>query len=251
MPTNNESKKMMRPSAAARESALVVVKLGKTTYRVHRALLTESSEYFSKAFTGPWKEAREGALTLEDVECSASNDKKVDQFVDWLYTNKLSEEVDEDGNGEEPQHFGASKVALNALVLGDRILAPKFHRVVRDIIISTMMKYPPCYSTIIYGFAKLPKDHPMLDLMVESHCRLFCTESDAEKEIQHLLPEEFLLRIMLRYGRLKSDMGPSTTRIRCVSHFKSLFPGWNPCDYHGHVSKEERSKCLADSKRQA
>jgi len=37
-------------------------------YCVHKALLTHHSEYFCKALQGPWKEAHEGVVTLEDIE---------------------------------------------------------------------------------------------------------------------------------------------------------------------------------------
>lgn len=37
-------------------------------YDVHKALLVHHSGYFRNALKGPWKEAEEGVLTLEDVE---------------------------------------------------------------------------------------------------------------------------------------------------------------------------------------
>lgn len=40
-----------------------------TEYMVHKALLIEHSEYFDKVYKGPWKEAEEGVVKLEDVEC--------------------------------------------------------------------------------------------------------------------------------------------------------------------------------------
>ena len=60
-------------STAVRESVLAVIKVGadKTKYIVHRSLLMKHSEYFRKALTGSWKEAQEGVVTLEDVDCDA------------------------------------------------------------------------------------------------------------------------------------------------------------------------------------
>jgi hypothetical protein len=37
-------------------------------YEVHRAVLTQHSGYFKKALEGPWKEAEEGVIRLDDVE---------------------------------------------------------------------------------------------------------------------------------------------------------------------------------------
>lgn len=34
---------------------------------IHKALLVHHSEYFRKALSGPWKEAEEGIVRLEDV----------------------------------------------------------------------------------------------------------------------------------------------------------------------------------------
>jgi hypothetical protein len=42
----------------------------KKKFYIHRSLLVEHSEYFQKAFNGPWKEAQEGVVTLEDVDCN-------------------------------------------------------------------------------------------------------------------------------------------------------------------------------------
>jgi hypothetical protein len=54
----------------ATSSGIVVLKVGpnQKAYHVHKALLTHHSEYFLKALEGPWKEAEERTVTLEDVE---------------------------------------------------------------------------------------------------------------------------------------------------------------------------------------
>lgn len=49
---------------------LVTVKVGPIgkTYTVHKALLVHHSGYFRKALKGSWQEAKEGTITLSDVE---------------------------------------------------------------------------------------------------------------------------------------------------------------------------------------
>ena len=37
-------------------------------YCLHKALLVHHSEYFRNALKGPWQEAEEGVIRLEDVE---------------------------------------------------------------------------------------------------------------------------------------------------------------------------------------
>jgi hypothetical protein len=73
----------MCDSTAARESALVTVDIGeaKTRYTVHRTLLAEHSDYFRKALSGPWKEAEEGIVTLEDVDCQTCKHTLADKFL--------------------------------------------------------------------------------------------------------------------------------------------------------------------------
>ena len=45
----------------------VVVGPKQTEYRILKALLVQHSEYFKRALNGPWKEAEDGAVKLEDV----------------------------------------------------------------------------------------------------------------------------------------------------------------------------------------
>ena len=40
-----------------------------TKYYVHAALLICHSEYFKKALSGPWKEAKKDIIQLENVDC--------------------------------------------------------------------------------------------------------------------------------------------------------------------------------------
>jgi hypothetical protein len=54
----------------ALRQGIVTIEIGaeRKQYCVHKALLVHHSEYFKKALQGDWKEAREGKVTLEDVE---------------------------------------------------------------------------------------------------------------------------------------------------------------------------------------
>jgi len=94
----------------------------------------------------------------------------------------------------------------------------------------------PPYEDVIYGFAKLRTDHPILDLLVETHCRQFHEELDSEEngeiELRPQLPIEFLIRVMLRYSNLRRKMA-SWPKIGDL----------NRCDYHGHTSEKERAHC--------
>ncbi|KAH7345949.1 hypothetical protein BKA66DRAFT_576754 [Pyrenochaeta sp. MPI-SDFR-AT-0127] len=225
---------MKRPSAAARQPILIVVEVGttKTKYYVHRSLLIEHSEFFKKALSGQWKEAQEGVVTVDDVDCST-----FDIFVNWMYTQRLPEDDDEwsNGLGRGPRMIGEPiLMRVKAMVLGDRILAPVFEREVRHGLIRELVdERGLCYEPIIYAFANLPSEHPILDLMVDVHCCDFVesgdTKTNGELERRHRLPHEFLLRTMFRYARLMKDDSRETQLYAC--------------DYHETALKEEKYYC--------
>jgi len=69
---------------------------------IHKVLLEEHSEYFQKALNGPWKEAEDKVVILDDVDCHSckyvvtpphcdelADINLVSIFVNWLYTRKL------------------------------------------------------------------------------------------------------------------------------------------------------------------
>lgn len=57
-------------SSTAASSSFVTVEIGadRKTYCVHKTLLEHHSGYFSGVFNGPWKEAEDGVVPLEDIE---------------------------------------------------------------------------------------------------------------------------------------------------------------------------------------
>lgn len=50
---------------------MAVINIGpkSVSYYVHKSLLAQHSEYFDRAFSGTWKEAQEGVVTIDDVDC--------------------------------------------------------------------------------------------------------------------------------------------------------------------------------------
>ncbi|KAI4652306.1 hypothetical protein J4E93_002505 [Alternaria ventricosa] len=226
---------MKRPSEAAQEPVFVIVEVGdtKTRYHVHRSLLVEHSEYFKKALHGPWKEAQDGVVTLEDVESSTFS-----IFVDWVYSQRLpkddSEWCDEVDDIRRP---GRAQLArTKALAFGDRMLSPLFYRMVRDSLIDHLIEETAYYEAVSYGFAHLPKDHAILDLFVETHCRVFGDSSDTagngELELRASLPHDFLMRVIIRYSQIAESVLPEGEL--------------KPCNYHGHADENEKKQCQAE-----
>jgi len=59
-------------SSSSSKGSFIIVEIGITLkkYLLPRATLSYYSEYFQKALSGPWKEAEEGFIRLDDVEIS-------------------------------------------------------------------------------------------------------------------------------------------------------------------------------------
>jgi hypothetical protein len=62
--------RLTRVASSAFGEGTVVIEIGPEhkKYYVHRALLIQYSEYFRKALQGPWKEAQNGVVRLEDID---------------------------------------------------------------------------------------------------------------------------------------------------------------------------------------
>ncbi|KAJ4361298.1 hypothetical protein N0V95_002000 [Ascochyta clinopodiicola] len=163
-----------RPSTAAREGAWVTVILetDSTVYKVYKALLVEHSEYFKKALTGPWKEAEDRVVRLEDVESHT-----FDVFVEMAHVQAYV--------------FGDR---FQALGFKDAVHRSEFHWIVAP------------YEIIIYAYNNLPEDDALLQEMADTQCSSWTPYMDREKEIEDRkkLPIDFLIRVMIRFGGLAS-----------------------------------------------
>jgi hypothetical protein len=127
----------------------------------------------------------------------------------------------------------AQSARVKALVFGDRVLSPIFRQRVCKSLVTELMRHRVFYKTIIYAFANLAVDHPVLELMVFRHCQVFGDGADEELvedfDRRSELPNSFLVRVMLRYRQ-------------CEDHI------WDEdeadlCYYHGHANEEERKQC--------
>jgi len=177
---------LLTVDSAAALQGTVVIEVGpeRKKYHVHRALLTHQSDYFRRALNGEWKEAKEGLVTLDDVEpsiCMPDNSAfqpllispTVEIFVDWLYSQKLPgilqdwETLELDGDS---QRYSADLRWIKGLAFADRFLARTFQQAVHNGYVDKVIGTPPWYEVVTYAFASLPSVHPMLSLLVDTHC---------------------------------------------------------------------------------
>ena len=231
--------------STASKDGFVVLEIGpqKQRYHLHKALLTHHSEYFNNALNGPWKEAEDKIVTLEDVDTIA-----VDIFVHWLYTQQipdndatLSMSVSfRDPKDDDHPISGYTK----ALVFGDRFLVPVFRQAVHNCIVDTLLydedgcpRDPTCFAATKYAYENLPSDHSILKLFLDYHCRHWdVTVDDEENGIAALirtdLPPTLLIRMVARYSS------------RAANADKNWWDAdLRGCDYHVHLDEQERADC--------
>lgn len=136
---------------------IVVVKVGETgiKHHIHQTLPVHFSEFFRNALKGPWVEAQEKVVTLEDVEPATCESIIAVRYynVENMLTSaarlqssltgstikiSLSIRDDEDEDDYEPL-FAVVKeldkpaeelllIPMKASIFGDRFLAPEFRR---------------------------------------------------------------------------------------------------------------------------
>jgi len=202
-------------------------------YKIHREVLVYHSEYFRAALQGCWTENKERKVIIEDLEPAAFN-----IFVDWLYTRRIpSTVVAWGGSQEDGDNFSYScRVSLlffQTYVLADRLGAQELLNAVNNWIVGYQANSSPWYDTVIYAFDNIPAARRILSMLVESHCRYSEEDDDALHDGDHSLhtqlPNDFLFRVMKRYRQICED--------------RDWDREMNLCDYHEHVSEEERQKC--------
>jgi hypothetical protein len=216
---------------------MITVEIGPehTSYRIHKPLLQHHSGYFRKALRNCWKEGEERKVTIDDIEPEA-----FDIFVDWLYTCKIPKTIDfwtfpsvqPPATGAPFSYQEPELLAVKAYVVADRLDTPELWYAINNMFVKGLVEIAPWYESVIYAFANVPYERRLLQLMVDSHCRYSEALGDANDDEEKLYPElphEFLLRVMKRYRELREEGAMN----------KDL----NECDYHEHVTEEERARC--------
>jgi len=244
--------------STATNDGIVILEIGpqKQHYHLHKALLTHHSEYFNKALNGPWKESKEKAVTLDDVDTIA-----VDIFVHWLYTQQIPDNRDtlqmtrrfgSDPGDDDGPITGYTK----ALVFGDRFLVPAFRQAVHNCLVDTLLREdgprcPTFFTATKYALENLPSNHSILELFMDIHCRYWSVsghgeyyggewgeESGITVLLTRDLPSILLIRIIARYSWRAVDGDPDWWNLDLKD-----------CDYHEHLDDQERKDCEAKSEK--
>ncbi|CAO2658459.1 Nn.00g061820.m01.CDS01 [Neocucurbitaria sp. VM-36] len=220
-------------TAARGEVVSIAIGPEKKVFRIHKDILCYHSEYFRTAYSGRWKDATEG-VALDDVEVEVFN-----LFVHWLYAQDLPGEDDEllriaeldKVNRNDLQYMEADMLRIKACVFGDRFSVRSFYEEHHNAYVNENAHMPPLYEAVIYAFANLPKDAPLLKHMVDRQCIDWLgTDYGKQKDHLSLLPYDFLLQFMLRSKELVVDSEDRKSS--------------STCSYHVHGSNKARRTCL-------
>ncbi|KAF1849865.1 uncharacterized protein K460DRAFT_411672 [Cucurbitaria berberidis CBS 394.84] len=213
---------------------VVVIEVGpeRKKYYLHKALLVHHSDYFRKALEGPWTEAQEGVIKLEDIEPAVVN-----WFVHWLYTGTLPGYRDfKEENRIFDSPIEGHMAKLKSYAFAERFLVPEFRKAVNENLVDDISKegyyieVHQMLELVQEAFTTIPLDRPILQLLVDVHCSLWtqCCEDDTISV--NKLPRAFLVRAMrtlheeLRWERESAD----EKKVYC---------------YYEHASDEEQKAC--------
>ncbi|KAF1970502.1 hypothetical protein BU23DRAFT_473785, partial [Bimuria novae-zelandiae CBS 107.79] len=216
-------------------TGLVAIEVGseRKEYTVHKDLLTHYSEYFARALDGPWKEAEDKKVRLEDIEpetfdifsIANPNDIRIELLKPLAFNGSAQSLPEEDYD------FICIQL-LNALAFGDRFHVASFKVALVHILVSLIIEFlPPTFRIIIHAFDVLSDSSPVLDLLVNAHCACWCEKTAMESDFEMLpeLPIEFIRRVFKRQGARNLEQ-------KGAGKFKH-------CDYHQHATEDERLQC--------
>ncbi|KAF2441878.1 hypothetical protein P171DRAFT_81669 [Karstenula rhodostoma CBS 690.94] len=133
-------------SATVRSGGIVIVEVGpkRAIYPLHKAMLAQHSEYFARALNGPWAEAEDRKVVLEDVELGISSliMKSVNVFVNYIYGQDIPHSIRQwpEATEQDRTTFTETKcwrmadlAHVQTIYLADRIVAPDFKKALQNL----------------------------------------------------------------------------------------------------------------------
>lgn len=231
----------LNSAVALGDVVTIAIGPGKKVYSIYKDLICLHSEDYRTVYNGRWKEAENG-VELRDIG------PEVSVFVHWLYVQQLPADrnaiirIAGTDTGCDSNHIRLSEfLAIKAYVFGDRFMAPQLRCHTRNLYVN--LKADDCcfYEHVIYAYANLLEEDPLLKYMVNLQCISWGPSADSveEQTLRLQLPTLFSVQVMLRANELRE-----TT-------VKKLRADFNPCAYHEHESEEERKVCPENKQVQA
>lgn len=128
------------------ETLTIRVSPSDKSFVIHQSLLVMNSDYFAKATSGDWVEAKTKEHKLEEVNLQA-----FEMFVQWLYSGKV----------EAVNTRALDELLIRAWALGDRLQASSFKNAVVNTLAAdwqhNIMNYPTM-KTVLLAYEVSPTD---------------------------------------------------------------------------------------------
>lgn len=190
-------------------SEMVTIRVGaeQVAYRVHEAVLTHHSGYFSGVLRSRMEEARTRAFALEDIEPHVFV-----AFVDWLYTQVLPS----DGDLQRRYYPESTDIRRDAFLVSlyafaDRFLVPILKPAIIARLVDCFNILPrPSPAAITLAFNNLPAGNPVQKLLVDVYRRAGrAAIFENDLQIMENLPPTFLCQVLIKYAAdTDLDMSP-------------------------------------------
>ncbi|KAF2092217.1 hypothetical protein K490DRAFT_53361 [Saccharata proteae CBS 121410] len=162
------------------------------TYRIHKQLLVECSNYFDKCLTGDFAEAQTGVVRLEDVQSDV-----FDMFVSWVYGRFLI-------------HQEVKWSLTDLYALADLLDVPYLRMEILTSLHGSRLDYISV-GNIAHAFEILPESAPLCRYFTYLYLGLYINEEDrsrttcswngtvleVEKAQLARMPDTFIFRCMV------------------------------------------------------
>ncbi|KAF9693556.1 hypothetical protein EKO04_008456 [Ascochyta lentis] len=240
LPYKADQEKLPPTIRSANADGIIMIEVGAECrkYYIHKALLVFHSEYFSCALQGPWAEAKEAKVWLEDVEPIA-----FDVFQHWRYTQELPPYGDFEGwarifDVEPDEYFTSTDIVhsiIKAYVLADRLLAHKLRRELNN----SAVEYNPMSSLdmghavrlVQCAYDNIAAERPVLQFPVDDFCD-HCMVWPTFESVLARLPPAFV-------SRTKRKVEVARTRPKSEFCYKEHKSSREVCDRrHIHYDVE-------------
>ncbi|TIA42048.1 hypothetical protein D6C78_01374 [Aureobasidium pullulans] len=282
MSSSSRSKTVSLSSAKSFYSPIITVRVGpnKQEFCIHKGVLCSNSNYFAKALSGQFQEAKTNTVELDDLtyESSDPSVSAQDEFekLDTMLNDQYPFDREDDPESFMPMPDDLSEfdaedpttwthtVLCALFVLADRLDTPRLKVLVLDFIPDRerCMDILPSDTAILYSYANTTKSSPLRRLMV--HIAAYTSSFGQSSCTWNHLPPEFLTAVLVTLGRrlpakqCKScfdealqDNGISDRVIDDVDRTEDMPPFRRDiCFYHEHKDEEEKEACRAEREKQ-
>lgn len=175
-----------------------------------------------------------------------------DVFVDWIYASVYEPNITETLH-KIKRVDDMDLLAIRLYVFADCYLISALKEETnRFIVEEDFSKHPIKPDVIIYAFANLPSNDPILDYYVEKNCHAWEAPYRGSEEEASLetLPHEYLIRYMKRSAELRVT---HVSKPVCAFHGHETAEKWNDCgwrwpgdpEYYEYYSRQYLSQAGA------